>query len=123
LTKLSNKQIPWVALIIESLIAVIILAITSDQIPLMNVAVFAQLIAMLLSAFAALEAAKAAVGFGLKRWIPILGICTASYILIISLFNIIKFGISFSFLSIFSIGLIAAIITSLWNKRIGHKTF
>jgi APA family basic amino acid/polyamine antiporter len=117
LTKLSGKQIPWVALIVESLITVIILAITSDQIPLMNVAVFAQLIAMLLSAVAAFDAARSSASFGLKAWIPALGICTASYILLVSMFNIAKFGISFSFLSIFSIGLIAAVMKALWDKK------
>lgn len=110
LTKLSAKQIPWVALIVEGFVAAVVLAITSVQIPLMNLAVFSQLIAMLLSAVAAFFAAKSVAGFGLSRWVPVLGICTASYILIISLFNIVKFGISFSFLSIFLIGIVAAII-------------
>lgn len=116
LTKISAKQIPWVALIVEGLIAAAILAITSAQLPLMNVAVFSQLIAMLLSAVAAFYAAKSTVGFGLSRWVPVLGICTASYILFVSLFNIIKFGVSFSFLSIFSIGIAAAIIKMVPRK-------
>jgi amino acid transporter len=123
LTKLSDKQIPWVALIVESLITVVVLAITSDQIPLMNVAVFAQLIAMLLSAVAAFDAARSSSSFGLKSWIPALGICTASYILLVSMFNIAKFGLSISFLSIFSIGVLAAVIKALWDKRVAHKTF
>lgn len=116
LTKLSTKQIPWVALIVEGFITAIILAITSAQLPLMNVAVFSQLIAMLLSAVAAFYAAKSTIDFGLSRWVPILGICTASYILFVSLFNIIKFGISFSFLSIFLIGIAAAIIKMVPRK-------
>ncbi|MFH1254452.1 MAG: APC family permease [bacterium] len=116
LTKLSSKQIPWVALIVEGLIAAIILAITNAQLPLMNVAVFAQLVAMLLSAVAAFYAAKSVANFGLSRWVPLLGICTASYILIVSLFNIVKFGISFSFLSIFLIGIAAAVIKMVPRK-------
>jgi amino acid transporter len=105
LIKLSAKQIPWIALIVEGFITAIVLAITSDQVPLMNVAVFSQIVAMLLSAVAAFYAAKSSVDFGLSRWVPVLGICTASYILSVSLFNIVKFGISFSFLSIFLIGI------------------
>ena len=116
LTKLSSKQIPWVALIVEGFVAAVILAITSAQLPLMNVAVFSQLIAMLLSAVAAFYAAKSVANFGLNRWVPLLGISTASYILFVSLFNIVKFGISFSFLSIFLIGIAAAVIKMVPRK-------
>ncbi len=120
LTKLSIKQIPWIALVVEGVITAIILAITSAQVPLMNVAVFSQLIAMLLSAVAAFYAAKSVVGFGLSRWVPVLGICTASYILFVSLFNIVKFGISFSFLSIFLLGVAAA--SAKWMATKQKKT-
>lgn len=122
-TRISAKQIPWAALIVEGGIAVIILAITSVQIPLMNVAVFSQLIAMLLSCIAAFIAAKTVPNFGLSRWVPLLGICTASYILFVSLFNIIKFGISFSFLIIFLIGVAAAVSKWAVNKFDAHKIY
>jgi APA family basic amino acid/polyamine antiporter len=109
-TKVSAGHVPWVALIVEGLIVAIAIAITKgDQAPLQTLAVFSQLIALILSAFAAYFAAKRVKDFGLARWIPLLGICTAFYILSISTFNIIKYGISGSFLAIFSVGILAAI--------------
>lgn len=121
LTRLSKKQIPWIALIVEGLIAVIVLAITHAHLPLMNVAVFSQLIAMLLSAVAAFVAAGSSENFGLSRWVPVLGICTASYILFVSLFNIVKFGISFSFLLMFLIGIVAAVIKWASSRCDSHN--
>lgn len=109
-TKISATQIPWTALIVESFIIAFSLAVTSgDQAPLQTLAVFAQLIAMMLSAFSAYFAAKYVKGFELNRWIPILGICTALYILAISMFNIVRYGVSISFLVVFLIGILAAL--------------
>lgn len=115
--RVSAKNVPWVTLILEGLIACLILAITSDQVPLQNVSVFSQLVAMMLNAVAAYYAVKLVDGTKLNGWIPLFGICTASYILIIALFNIVKSGVSFSFLSIFLVGILAAILKTAVSKR------
>src|SRR5579872_5115574 len=88
------------------------LAISSDQVPLQNMSVFAQIISYLISGFAAFYAAKTVQAFTLPFWVPVLGIGTACFILSITMHKLIMFGISFSYLSLFLVGIVAA----LWQN-------
>jgi len=104
LTKITSNNIPWVGLLIEGAVGCFILRITQNQASLQSMGVFATFIAFLLSAIAAVVATKQ----NENRLIKIstkLALISCSFILYLCLSNIIRDGVSFSFLSIFAIGL------------------
>jgi len=111
-TRVTKTNVPWVCLIAEALLGCIILVISSDQVSLQYMAVFAQIISFIVSAFAAFYAVRTVADFRLARWIPVLGIATSCFILCLSLQRLITYGISFSFISLFLVGIFAA----LWQK-------
>jgi APA family basic amino acid/polyamine antiporter len=117
LTRLSYRQIPWVALVIEGLLGCLVLTICNEQTTLINLSMFAQLVAIFLSMIAASKAVRVASDAGLNKFIPIVGICTSFYILGAALINIVKSGVSFPFLAIFLFGIILALAKYFLNQR------
>ncbi len=105
LTKVSESHhVPWVSLCIEGFIAALIITITQSQIPLQNMTVFAMYLSHLLTSCAAYQATKREHQSTLSSWIPKLAILSCTGVIALCLKNIITFGVSVSFLSIFFIG-------------------
>lgn len=117
-TKISSKNVPWVAILSEGFLSCLVLTVSNDQTALTSLSVFAQLIAIFLSMFAAYKAVGVVATAGLYRFIPVLGLGTSLYILTMAIFNICKSGVSFSFLAIFLIGIFLAIFKKVSQKRI-----
>ncbi len=110
LTRLSKTNVPWVSLIVQGFLGCLIITISSNQIALQNMSVFAQTVSFLLSVIAAYIAAKTLADKKLSRVIPLLGIASCAFIIVLSSMRIMQSGVSFPFLSIFMIGGIAAIV-------------
>ncbi|MFH1644595.1 MAG: amino acid permease [bacterium] len=105
--KVNDNGSAWAGLLFEGLIAIILLIITKQQIPLQSMAVFGVVSCYLFSSTAALFAySKKKAVF---RIIPILAILSSSYVLWLCLKKLYLFGISFSYLSIFLGGILIAL--------------
>ena len=109
LTKVNKNNIPWVALIIEGLIACLLLAITKNQVPLQNMTVFGIGIAYLCSSFAAFKISKNRM---ISQVLPLLAILGSFYIIWLCSNNLFTYGISLPFLIIFLTG----ILLKIWQK-------
>ena len=120
LTKVNRYQVPWVSLIIEGLIAVFVITITTSQVTLQNMSVFALFICYLITAFAAFKAVGYEVRSNLPRWVPVFAMVTCSSIIVLCLKNIYTFGVSFSFLSIFLFGCGLALWAQIQKKSMGR---
>ena len=107
LTKLNRFGAPWVALLLQACTSITMIGISSNQIPLQTMVIFGLFGAFLMSSLAAVQAGRKGL-LHLPVIVPILAIGTCSYVLGICLNNIIKFGISFSFLSFFVGGCVLA---------------
>ena len=106
LTKINKKNVAWVSLLFEGIIVCILLAISKKQIALQSMAVFCIVGSYMFSSISALIAN---INQSLnKKIIPTLAIISSIYIMWLSLKNLYFYGISFSFLSIFLIGIIIA---------------
>ncbi len=114
LTRLSKTNVPWVSLMAEGFLGCLIITMSSNQIALVNMSVFAQTISLLLSIIAAYFAATTLVDKKLSRIIPLLGIASCGFIIVLSFMRILQSGVSFPFLSIFLIGGIAAIAKHIY---------
>jgi len=110
LTRLSKTNVPWVSLMVQGFLACLIITMSSNQIALVNMSVFAQTIALLLSVIAAYIAAVTLQNKKLSRIIPLLGIASCGFIIILSFTKILQSGVSFAFLFIFLAGGIAALV-------------
>lgn len=113
LTRLNSRNIPWISLIAEGLLGCLIITISSNQLALVNMSVFAQTIALLLSVIAAYLATINNVKANLASTIPLIGMLSCGFVLILSFLRILQSGVSFPFLSVFLIGGIAAIVKHL----------
>jgi amino acid transporter len=112
----TRANVPWVSLMIEAGLGCAMLMITSDQIPLQNMSVFAQVLSYVASAIAAWYAVHAGVAKNLGFILPGLAVLSCSYIVGLCLQRIFASGISISFLSLFSVGIIIAAITHVCNR-------
>jgi hypothetical protein len=113
LTKLSAINIPWVSLLVEGFLGCLIISMSSNQLALVNMSVFAQTIALLLSVIAAFMAAKTLTNKKLSQTIPLFGILSCGFVITLSFIKIMQSGVSFAFLSIFLVGGILATIKYL----------
>lgn len=116
LTRLSKTNVPWISLIVEGVLGCIIISKSDNQIALINMSVFAQTIALLLSVIAAYLAAIAQPKNKLSKIIPLLGIVSCGFIIILSYNRILQSGVSFAFLAIFLAGGIAALLKKIYSK-------
>ncbi len=117
LTRVNAYNVPWVSLLCEAVLGCMLLWITSEQLPLQRMSVFAQVLCYLTSAIAAAYAVHAGATKRLARFIPVLGIVGSLFIMGICLRQLIVSGISAPFLAIFLIGVIAAIIKYYQTKH------
>jgi amino acid transporter len=117
LTKLNRWGSPWIALLLQAATSITMVAITTEQLALQNMVVFGLFSTFLVSCFAAVQAGKQGL-LKIPRITPILAIGTCAYILGMCFFNIIKFGISFSFLSFFIGGCSIALVTHYFKKSV-----
>jgi amino acid transporter len=105
-TKISFGGAPWVALLIEVFISCLVLGITVNQLALLNMSVFATALSYLITTIAALVAF-----YKVPRipWIiPLVGVFSCSYVLMVCSEKIIASGVSMAFVFVFSLGLFSA---------------
>lgn len=105
LTRISSSNVPFGSLIIEGLICCTFLSVTTDQISLQNIAVFAQVLSFFFTTTATLQAKRLYHATQISIIFPILGIISSLFVLALSLTRIIASGVSFSFASIFLLGI------------------
>ena len=106
LIKKNKFNVPWVSLVIEGCLAILILIITSNQVALQNMTVFGIVIAYLLNTIAAFKINNSK----LLNIISSLGILSSLFILYLCLQKIFQSGISTSFIIIFLIGIILMLL-------------
>jgi basic amino acid/polyamine antiporter, APA family len=116
LSKTNSGSVPWVSLLVEGVIAALIITITKSKIHLQNMSVFALYTTFTLSAVAAFFATRKVVT-SIPSWIPLLAVMSGSYVIALCFFNMIKFGVSISFLSIFLVGCISAFLKNRQTHR------
>ncbi len=118
LAKVNNVQAPWVSLLVQAVIACLALAISHDQVPLQNMSVLALFISSLLTSLSAYRAVgKNGNEMHLARWIPMLAVLICSYIILLCFGNIVKFGVSRSFLTVFLTGCALALAKGIKDRR------
>lgn len=115
LTKLNRFGAPWVALLLQAMTSITMISITSQQLPLQNMVVFSLFSCFLMNCFAAFNAGKQGL-LNIPIIIPILAIGTCSYVIGLCFSNMIKYGISASFLSFFVAGLVATLAVRLYKR-------
>lgn len=114
LTKLNRFNVPWVALICEALVGCFLLFVTLDQVPLQNMAVFAQIIAFLFSAAAAFVAVKQKSLQHFSAFFPVAAIVSGLVTISICLYRLNASGVSFPFLALLLTGVGAA---WMWGEK------
>lgn len=116
LTQTNSHGSPWVALLIQALTSITMIAITTQQLPLQNMVIFSLFGCFLMTCVAAINAGKQGL-LNIPRFIPVLAIGTCAYVIGLCFSNMIKYGVSGSFLSFFAVGLIAALIIRFSKKE------
>ncbi len=111
----SKSNTPWVALLVQASISITMLAITSQQLPLQNMAIFGSFATFFFSCLAAIQAGRKNL-LRIPLWVPMLAVGTCSYVIGICLKNIVRYGISIPFLTFFILGCAAAIFQQLKSK-------
>ncbi len=106
LTQVNKKQVPWGALLVEAIIAFFIITITKKQIPLQNMAVWGIFMSYLMVALAAYWATKKNKSMSIGPGVACLAVAGCLYVILLCLQNIIRFGISVPFLTVFFAGLL-----------------
>ncbi len=109
LTKVNHHNVPWISLLIESGIAVFILSITTNQIPLQNMSVLAQIASFSIAVVAAFFAVSSKATEGLPRWTPLLALLSCCFLFGIAGYKVATSGVSVPFIVLFLTGCIAAI--------------
>lgn len=122
LTHLNKHHMPSTSLIVQGCIAGLMLVVTQEFVPLQNMSIFGVFITFLLTSIAALQVTK-------KENRPFLSSLKAYGAMIVCagivttcLINIYKFGISFSFISIFLSGCLLAYFNHCSNSRCSDIT-
>jgi len=119
LTTMGNNQVPWVSLFFEVLLGCFIVWVTSEQIPLQNMAVLGIVTAYLVSACAAFKIMSGKNATIASRSVQLLGVIGALYVVGLAFLRLIESGISFPFFGIFLFGLVCAFVRSY--KRGGYQ--
>lgn len=114
--KVNRKHVPWVCLLIEVLIGSFIILVTSEQTALQKLGVFGMVTSYLMTAISALYMVQQGKITSFSRIVPILGICSASYIVAIAFSGILNSGLSFPIIGIFTIGCLLA-LGQYYKKR------
>ncbi|MBD3231627.1 amino acid permease [Candidatus Dependentiae bacterium] len=114
LTIKNKYNVPWTSLIIEGILACLLLAISIDLIPLQNMTVLGIGFAYLLNAFSAIKIEKK--NYKIFSYIAIV---SSLYIILLCFNNLMIYGISIAFSTIFIFGIIFKIIKNL-NLKL-HK--
>ncbi len=117
LMKVTTYQVPWVALLVEGVLACLVITLTCDQVPLQNMATMAMFITYLMTCLAAIAASWQG---RLGRYLPV-AICASlicCYVIGLCLNNVIVFGLSSSFLLIFLGGCGIALINQALRARL-----
>lgn len=117
LTSLNRHNVPWVSTLLEGLLGCFLLTVSNDQVSLQNMSVFGQVIAYILTTYAAMRAVQLNVLKNLPIYIPILGIFSCTGILLLCLSKIFAAGISISFLLLFVVGCILYGINEHINRK------
>ncbi len=110
LIRVSANNVPWGSLLTHGAISCTFLAITTDQISLQNMTVFAQVVSYFFTTLAALSAVKWFKVTCMPAWIPWLGIASSLCVLSLALLRIINSGVSFSFAAILLVGIASMFI-------------
>jgi amino acid transporter len=118
LTKVNRHNVPWISILIEGLIASFILTITTNIIALQNMSVLAHFVTFSLTALAATQAKILEKNeMKLPLWIPQIATVVCFGITVVCLVNIIRFGLSLSFISVFSFGCFLVLIKWFLGTR------
>ncbi len=116
LSKLNRHNVPWVGLLIQGFVAVLLIAITQEQASLQTMSVFALFISYGITTIAAFKARLKKLTTSLPIFVPPVAMIFCSYVIYICLQNIQKAGISFSFLGIFFTGIVIELLNTKFSK-------
>lgn len=116
LTRVNKYNVPWVSLLCQAILGCTLLWITSEQLPLQKMSVFAQILSYLASALAAWYAVRAGATQRIASFIPLLGIAGSCFIMSICLRQLIASGISAPFLVVFLFGVVIALYKSWFGR-------
>jgi hypothetical protein len=109
-----------VALLIQAAISIGIISITSQQLPLQNMVVFSLFSCFLMTSVAAFSAGWQRL-LNIPIIVPFFAIGTCLYVVGTCLSNIVKYGVSGSFLLFFLTGLLASLGTHLYKRIVGNN--
>lgn len=118
LTKVNSNDVPWVCLSVEALLSFVVMAITSNQIALQSMSVFSVCVSYALSTLAGLMfALKNSRGF-FEQATTAFGVASCSLIVALSAVNIVKSGLSISFICVFVSGVALAASKHVYTRRV-----
>ncbi len=111
LTQVTKTNTPWVALLVQASLSLLMITIATEQLPLQNMVTFSIFCAFFLTALAAYRAAVN--GFSpINKAIPIISMMSCFYVIGLCFFNIMNYGISLPFLTIFFSGCLLTYINN-----------
>lgn len=111
LTRVTTANVPWVAVLVQASISVFMISIAREQLPLQNMVIFCIFWSFLLAAIAAYCAITSKRSI-LPRIIPILGMASCLYVLVLSCMNIMAYGVSLPFLCVLVGGCVLSLVYS-----------
>ncbi len=118
LVQVNRNDVPWICLLIEGLLSLLIMSLTTDQIALQSMSVFSTCIAYTLSTAACFVYLVKSRASWTKKTICTIGIFSCCLIVFLSALNIVRSGLSASFLGIFIFGIILVLLKSSKQQNI-----
>ncbi|MEI6805782.1 MAG: APC family permease [Myxococcaceae bacterium] len=112
LTKVNKYNSPWVSLLLQGLTSFTMISITTQQLALQNMVIFSIFSCFLMNSIAAISAGRSGL-LQIPSIVPVLAIGTCAYVIGLCFINMLQYGVSFSFLSFFSVGILTSALISL----------
>ncbi len=105
--QINDAHVPWVSLVAEAGLACLVLGLTTEQIPLQNMAVMSFVTCYLINMIAAFKVRWQGISEQMPLWISGAGIASCMYIIFLCTAKIAQVGLSLPFFMVFGIGLLA----------------
>jgi amino acid transporter len=116
LTRLTAGQVPWVSLLVEVVIAVLSVAITTNQVPLQKMSILSVIFAFCCAMLAAVFARNTAGTYLVNRFLVIAGLMSTLTLFGITLHQVFLHGLSLPYALLFGAGVVSAVYYGLQEK-------
>ena len=117
LTRLTAGQVPWISLLVEVIIAVLSVAITTNQVPLQKMSILSVIFAFCCAMLAAVFARDAKGNYLVNRMLVTAALASTLVLFGITLHQVFLHGLSLPYALLFGAGVLSAIYYAVKEKR------